>query len=286
VNVRIAIHPEFFLCVFSLGLALLAGLGADRFLPNARIQTLAGLIIALDLILVSSGRPMNTMSLAAEPGFTRNSADGSAELVQQLRNLTSATTPPSRFDTSPAVSYNWSSMGPLLGIPTANGCDPLAPERVVQVRLSFAPGARWGSCYQVVNPSSPILALVNDRFLLSHAAISDPSLALAAETNGYRVYENKRWLPRFFLAQHVTAVRDLDDAARLLHEPSFRPQQTTIVETGEDSFPGLFESGEVKVMSYSANQWTVRADATSDALLVNTDTYYPGWEATIDGQPG
>lgn len=288
VNLRIGIHPEFLLCVFSLGLAVLAGLGADRFRPNARIQTLAGLVIALDLILVSSGRPMNTMSLAAEPGFTNHSADGSIALLEQLRNLTAATTPPARFDTTPDVSYAWSNTAPLLEVPTANGCDPLAPERVIQVRLSFAPGERWGSCYQVVNPSSPVVGLMNDRFLISRAAISDPSFTLAAETAGYRIYANKRWLPRFFLSHRVTPAGNLNQAARLVHDPAFRPDENTVVESSDDSLANLAAAptpGQVAVLSYSANDWAVRVESPGEALLVNTDTDYPGWEATIDGQP-
>ena len=288
VNLRIGIHPEYLICVFSLGLALLAGLGADRFLPSPRIQTIAGLAIALDLILVSSGRPMNTMSLDAEPGFTHYSADGSTALLQQLRNLTAATTPPARFDTTPDVSYAWSSTAPLLQVPTANGCDPLAPERVIQVRLSFAPGDRWGSCYQVVQPSSPVLGLMNDRFLLSHAAISDPGFTLAAETAGYRIYENKRWQPRFFLSYRVVPAGNLNDAARLVHDPSFRPDENTVVESNDGSlenFSAAPTPGRVDVLSYSANEWAVRVESPGEALLVNTDTNYPGWEAAIDGHP-
>ena len=288
VNLRIGIHPEYLLCVFSLGLALLAGLGADRFLPDARIQTIAGVVIALDLILVSSGRPMNTMSLDREPGFTPHSADGSIALLQQLRNLTAATTPPARFDMTPDVSYAWSSTAPLIQVPTANGCDPLAPERVIQLRLSFAPGDRWGSCYQVVQPSSPVVGLMNDRFLLSRAAITDPGFTLAAATAGYRIYENKRWLPRFFLSSRVISAGSLDEAARLVHDPSFRPDQNTVVESNDGSlenFSATPTPGRVEVLSYSANEWAVRVESPGEALLVNTDTDYPGWEAAIDGHP-
>ena len=43
--------------------------------------------------------------------------------------------------------------------------------------------------------------------------------------------------------------------------------------------------GRVDVLSYSANEWAVRVESPGEALLVNTDTNYPGWEAAIDGHP-
>jgi hypothetical protein len=149
VSVRIGIHPEYTLPVFALGIAVLAGLGADRVL-KPRWQVAAGAIIALDLLLVSSGRPFNTTSTTIEPGTTHDSLDGSTPLASRLRALTGANQPPYRYDMADAP-YGWSSVGPILEIPTANGCDPMAPERVIQLRLAFAPGERWGACYQVVN---------------------------------------------------------------------------------------------------------------------------------------
>lgn len=282
-TIRIGLQQEWSFFVFSLGLAVLAGLGADRFLPNSKLQMLAGVLIMADLILVSSGRSMNVESLAANPGFTMHSADGSAQLAEQLRRLTGETTPPARFDMSPDVPFAWSSMGPLLGIPTANGCDPLAPERIIQVRLSFASGFRWGRCFQVVNPSSPVVGLLNDRFLLSRGEVKAPTLELVAQTAGYKIYENKNWLKRFFFVSRVLPAANLESAARLLHGPGFYPDAQAIVETTEE-FPMFDPSARVELLSYSGNEIRLRTESARESFLVITDAYYPGWKASIDGR--
>jgi len=169
VGVRIGLHPEYTLPVFALGLAVLAGCGANRWL-RPRWQVAAGILIAADLLLVSSGRPFNTTSVIVEAGTTHDSLDGSAALAARLRALTGAARPPYRFDMADAP-YAWGSVGPILEIPTANGCDPMALERLIQLRLSFAPGERWGTCYQVVNASSPVVGLANVRYLLSKSPL-------------------------------------------------------------------------------------------------------------------
>jgi hypothetical protein len=283
-SVRIGIHPEFFLCVFSLGLAVLAGIGADRFLRNTRIRLVVGMIVTAELILVSSGRPMNMTSLESEPGFVRDSADGSSQLLAQLRRLTGATVPPSRYDTTVDVSFSWSHVGPLWRIPTSNGCDPLAPARLIQVRTSFSPGPRWGSCFQVMNFSSPVVRLVNDRFLVSRAEINDPAFRLAAQTGGYRIYENLRALPRYLFPLHLTVVKDLAASVSTLRSPQFRVEEDAVVE-GLEARPADQSSGRVDVLSYSANDVTLRVETPSESFLVATDAYYPGWEATVDGNP-
>ena len=55
---------------------------------------------------------------------------------------------------------------------------------------------------------------MNDRFLLSHAAISDPGFTLAAETAGYRIYENKRWRAPIFSFLPRVPAGNLNEAAR------------------------------------------------------------------------
>ena len=286
-SIRIGIHPEFTLCVFAFALALLAAIGADRLLRNTRLQVLAGIVIACDLIIVSSGRPMNTASVIADPGITHDSADGSAELIATLRALTHASSPPSRFDTTPSVSYEWSSTAPLTGIPTANGCDPLAPERVIQVRLSFSPGERWGSCYQVVNTSSAVLRLVNDRYLLSRLSLADAGLTLIAQKQGYKIYEIHGALPRFFLVHRTERVSGLSQAAARLHAENFDPSQVAIVEAQAGEFEQIPSAGgpQVDVLSYASSAVTLQTHSAVDSLLIATDTYYPGWKASIDGRP-
>jgi hypothetical protein len=286
--VRIGIHPEFFFCVFSLALAVLAGLGAARFLRSARLQVAAGVVIACDLILVGSGRPMNVASRQLDPGFTSVSAEGSRELAGKLRALAAAAVPPYRYDARPGVPFTWSSSAPILGIPTANGCDPLAPERTIEVRRAFAPGPRWGTCYQVVDASSPAVGLMNTRALLSLDVLDAPGFRLAGEAAGYRIYENLRVLPRFFLVSRVRTVSGLTESGPLVRALGFDPSAEAVIEApGEPSqtFPAAPNPGVVRVVSYEPTRIRLETESAAPGFMVAAESYYPGWCASIDGRP-
>jgi hypothetical protein len=283
--IRIGIHPEYFLCVFSLALAVLAGLGAERFLRSTRLQVAAGIVIACDLILVGSGRPMNTVSREREPGFTSTSVDGSAALVDKLRALTASAVPPFRYDARPDVSFVWSSSAPILGIPTANGCDPMAPERTIEVRRAFAPGPHWGTCFQVVDLGSPVIGLMNTRALLSVKPLDAPAFRLAGEAAGYKIYENLRVLPRFFFVSGVRTVKNLAESGAMVRAPGFDPSATAVVEAPGEPSETLSGAGMVRVVSYQPAEVRLETESAAPVFLVATDSYYPGWKAFADGQP-
>jgi hypothetical protein len=223
-----------------------------------------------------------------DPGFTSVSADGSRELARKLRALAAAAVPPYRYDARPGVAFTWSSSAPILGIPTANGCDPLAPERTIEVRRAFAPGPRWGTCYQVVNASAPVIGLMNTRALVSLDVLDAPGFRLAGEAAGYRIYENLGVLPRFFLVSRVRTVGGLAESGAAVRAPGFDPLAEAVIEAPDESsgtFPAAPKPALVRVVSYEPTEVRLETESAAPAFMVAAESYYPGWRASIDGRP-
>jgi len=303
--VRAALQPEFLMANFTLSLAVLAGLGTAWFLRRPPLQWLAVAVMAADLTAVGSGRPMNTASVAAEPGVTRTAFQGSAELLRKIRLLVNRTAfqgsaellrkirllvnqarPPYRLDIIDDTPQ-WGMTAPLTRIPTGTGYDPMAPARVIRLRLAFARGERWGATYPVEDLSSPALDLANIRYLLSRTPVEQSRLDAArlrhvADLPGRRIYENLEALPRFYLVGRVRQVSGLDEAARALRDPSFDPREQALVE-GRPTVAGG-AGGRVTVISYRENAVELEVETGQPAYLVTSETHYPGWKAWVDGR--
>ncbi|MGA2328684.1 MAG: hypothetical protein ABSH05_20600 [Bryobacteraceae bacterium] len=277
-SIRNALHPEFAAPCFILGIAVLAGLGAEGFFRLRPLAYGAVALAALDLILVGSGRPMNAASVAQEPGVSHDSFQGSTMDVERLRMLAGRSFPPARIDTIDS-SQNWAMAAPLLEIPSANGNDPMALARAIQVRLAFCRGERWGAYYQVTQPESPVLDLVNVRYLLSREPVA--GLTPITRLRQDYVYENPKALPRFFLVNRIRAARSMEEAVRLLHSPDFDPRREAIVENlgTVTMFPDSAPLGRVKVLRYEPRTVVVEVDTPAPAFLVTSEAHYPGWRA-------
>jgi hypothetical protein len=288
--IRIGLHPEFALAAFSLSFAVLAGLGAGRFVRRSDLGYLLAGVIAVDLLLVSSGRTMNAFPIASEPGVHRDHFDGSRELMERMRTLTRTQIPPWRIDTA-GDSLSWAMCAPITQVPTANGNDPFAPARVIRARLAFAPGEHWGRYYEVQEISSPVLDLMNVRYLLSHHPISEERVEAArfrhvASLPGHEIYENSEALPRFFTVPRIRRARTMEGAAEYLQAADFDPRREAIVEGPAglpDLFPGAAEA-VIRVQAYEPRRVRLEVDTPAATFLVASDTHYPGWKSFIDGQ--
>jgi hypothetical protein len=182
---------------------------------------------------------------------------------------------------------NWAMGATLTEVPSANGNDPFALSRLMQVRLCFTGGERWGRYYQVSDPGSPLLDLLNVRYLLNRtaldpAALSRSGLEHAASLPGYEIYENPDALPRFFLVGEARPARTLAEARGLVCSSSFRPGEEAVVE-GPASFAGAPAEGWVKLTGYAPNRVALEVETKSPAFLVTSEAHYPGWRAFIDG---
>ena len=210
------IYVEFALAGFVLAIAVLAGLGVEHFVARRSQLAVVALIImaVVELNWAGAGRFMNTMSLKEEPGVDVRQFEGTPITLDRMRELVYQSKPPARVDVY-QDSKNWAVQGPVTEVPTANGDEPLALERFLRLRRKFAKGVAWLRYHEVTDFDSPLLDLLNVRYLLSWAPsdeliIRHPRFPKAADLPGHHAYENRTVLPRFFLVGDVRHARNFE----------------------------------------------------------------------------
>ena len=289
-KVRIPIHPEYTYGIVSLGLAGLAAVGLDSLRVADVVRAAIGAVIALDLFLVGSGRPMNCASVKEEPGVTHEAFEGSRELLNEVRSYADQDYPPARIDAL-GGGMDWATSGPIIEVPTANGVSPMALEHVIQLRLLLHSGERWGWYYPVENLDSPALDLMNVKYLVASqkAAVRLRSLprfrSLESLPLGMELFENLSVLPRFFLVNKVRLATS-DRAVRELVERqlvNFRDTAVTNQPVSTLDATGVGDSGTVRVLDYQADSLRLSVRSPHVAFLVMAESFYPGWRAWIDG---
>ena len=280
-----SIYQEFFMVGFSFGVAVLAGLGADRFAARPWLLGALLLFTFLDLTYVGSSRPMNTKALREEAGITPHHFDGSIEILETARRFVNQSSPPARLDTYDD-SLGWSMMAPTTRLPTANGDDPFALETLMSVRRLFCGGERWGRYYQVSNLDSPILDLLNVRYLLSRSPLpASRKYHLAAQMPGHLLYENPSALPRFFVVRKTISAANMKQAVAEMAASGFDPSAMAVVQDVPSREYGNHSQARVHVVSYAPERVIVDVEAGTGGFLVTSEANYPGWRATLDGKP-
>lgn len=105
----------------------------------------------------------------------------------------------------------------------------------------------------------------------------------ATSMNGWNVMENKTVTPRVFLvSQYVIATSSAEYESHLMND-AFSLTQAVILDS-HPNFVSTISNAPMTadVKAYTPNKVIIETQTDNPALLVITDTYYPGWTATID----
>jgi len=291
-TLRSPIYAEFAMASFVLGMAVLAGLGAEAFVtPRGTVfSVLLTAVVAFDLVHAGSGKVFNCSPVSSNRMVTAESFEGSRDSLIKIRSLVNQSVPPARIEPV-EDSENWAVAASLTEVPTASGDDPLALVRILKVRLLFAKGEPWNRYYVASRLDSPVFKLLNVRYVVSlapsePAEIRRASFTQVAQVRERRFYENHRALPRFFLVRRLRRVANMEEGLRLMASPEFDPLQAAVVEGNLDyeGSGGLAHLKPVKIIAYAPSEVQVETEAAEPAFLVTSETFYPGWKASIDGR--
>jgi hypothetical protein len=287
--IRSATYLEFAMAALTFGIAVLAAAGFERLVSSRRwLATCVIAATAAELILTSSGRPMNLGSFDDFPRTSAEQFDGSRSVVSTLRGLQRAANPPARFEIA-GDSAIWPALPPLLRTPSPAGNDPMGLSRHQSVRNLYAPSAEWVRYEPVSVAPSPVLDMLNVRYLVAWEASASPMLKTGgvrrlAVADGHAFYENPRALARFYLVSGVRRVGSAADGLAVLKEAGFDPRATAVVE----GFAGAAGSGgavgSIAVRRYGDSEFELEVETRDAAYLATSEAHYPGWRAYVDGR--
>jgi hypothetical protein len=99
------------------------------------------------------------------------------------------------------------------------------------------------------------------------------------------IYNNPAALPRAYWSGRAESVPDGPAALARISAPDFDPYAAVVVEaTLPPSQGSAAPLVPAAIPEYTPNHVRIDVEAPADGWLVLTDTWYPGWHATVDGR--
>ena len=266
----------------ALGFALLAlaAFAAFRALPRVGMPANRGTTVLCAVVTVILAADLLTANRNLNPTLPSEQLFPDTALTDYLQERE----PVPRVATDAAMIA--SAIFPPYGIEEWLGYDGLYPKRIMRFQTALGRdiwNAMEPACSIGVylhNPAYPPLFPLDEK---------PDRFTLETTLDGLEVYRNEAAFPRAFLVYDYDVMPDREDMFPVMADPAFDPASLALLEepppmdigsSGEDR-----RAGTAEVVERSFNTVRIEADTPGPTLLVLTDAYFPGWRATVNGEP-
>lgn len=127
--------------------------------------------------------------------------------------------------------------------------------------------------------------LMNVRYVVDTRDIGDGGLAPAFEGDGLKIYQMRDPFERVWPVNQVEVVTDFSATLQRLADDSFDLRRTAIVSEPPEIGLASDPQAAIQIIDFSPNALHFTTESSAPQLLVVSQIFYPGWQATIDGQP-
>lgn len=109
-------------------------------------------------------------------------------------------------------------------------------------------------------------------------------LTLLEQRGNTWIYRRGRVLPVARLVNQVEIIADAQTATARIHQPGFDPTTTAILAQEPDCTLEAASSGVATILEVEPGSWRIKTQTSAPALLILSETAYPGWQVTVNGQ--
>lgn len=248
----LSLHSADHFFAAALGLSLLAAFGIIELERHWRQEWLGLLLVGLFALDLCAANSWYNPLAYARTSYQALSGDGEAA----LRRAATALPAGYRIEIPPRFALFGSLNSPLLArVESTGGYNPL-------------PLSAWSE-YRAA-------ALTNERLL------DGLSANLVVSPADEKITGNEGVLPRAYFAPEIVAVVSAADSRGRL--ATLDPARQALVQSPP---PGLRQDPQARVAAITVTEQGVRVKytAASPSLLKVANSYYPGWQASVDGKP-
>jgi hypothetical protein len=129
----------------------------------------------------------------------------------------------------------------------------------------------------------PARMLFGVAYTIADKPLPEGGQEVFAGRSGWKVYKHPEAFPRTWAVHQLRRVRDPDEGNQMINDHLAELHASAFLLERPPAVESCGSSDRVDLAEYSPNRVRVEARMACKGMVILSDTFYPGWRATIDG---